>query len=614
MLTQTAPMMYALLGLNTLGITFTHYGTAPHWLTLPALGLILSVCLWRGVVLWRCRGQVIDAAVARRRLAAARALLIAVGLGVSGWAMLLTRYADAAHQMQVLFFLNVTLVCCCLCLTHLRTVTTIMGVITAPLILYFLSSDELAIRVTALTYVGVSVVMFGMQPICYGAFRRLVLLGAENEALALTDPLTGLPNRRSFFGRLQSAIDRAERQDGPLAIAIIDLDGFKPVNDAFGHLAGDRVLCEVGRRLQAAGCGWPARLGGDEFGLIIDGEPDLDALGRRLCAALQAPYALRDATAQIGASIGFAAFPTAASCAATLVERADYALYHAKALHRGTAIVYAPEHEARLRRHAAVEQALRSADLEREFDLAYQPIIDVAAGRIAAYEALARWTSPILGSVSPAEFIPVAERSGLMPALTLPLFRKALAAMRSWPAEVSLSFNLSAQDLATPQSLARLTEAIAAAGIPPARIIVEVTETALMRDLPAGRRALLDLKRLGLTVALDDFGTGHSSLSYVHQLPIDRLKIDRSFVADICGNPTSVNIVRSIIDLCRNLKMQCITEGVETREQMLLLHVIGCRAMQGYLFLRPQPESALTQAAAVALSPLSSLREAAPAV
>ena len=486
---------------------------------------------------------------------------------------------------------------------HLRAATLIIALIVLPMTLAFLLNEAVVVRATAVNFAAVIFVMIFVQSICYRDFRSLVRLGAENRALAHTDMLTGLPNRRSFFLRLDAAIAKIGYLPAPFVIAMIDLDGFKPVNDTFGHNAGDAVLSEVGRRLEAAmaGLGWAARLGGDEFGLVIVGAPDLEALGHQLCAALGASYVLRDATAQIGASIGFARYPETAETAELLVERADYALYSAKAHQRGEAICFTKAHEVRQRSRAVIEQALRGADLAAEFTLAFQPIVTAPDGRIAAYEALARWDSPMLGRVSPGDFIPIAERSGLILNLTQVLLRKALAALRSWPEETRISFNLSGHDIASADALARIRTLVVESGVAPRRIVFEVTEGCLLRDMNEARRALLALRALGVSVALDDFGTGYSSLSYLQHLPIRTLKIDRSFVADIDTNRASLNIVRSIIELCRTLDLTCIVEGIETEEQRRALCEAGCSHMQGFLFSRPLPLGELAALHALAL-------------
>jgi diguanylate cyclase (GGDEF)-like protein len=380
------------------------------------------------------------------------------------------------------------------------------------------------------------------------------------------------------------------------AVAVLDLDGFKPVNDAYGHAVGDQVLIEVGRRLRQR-CGdkfFAARLGGDEFGIVIDRdmvEDEMVEFGKNICALLQLPFVLPDVTAQLSGSIGFAQFPEGGRDASVLFERADYALYYAKQHCRGMPTIFSARHETAIRESSLIEQTLRHADLTRELSLAYQPIIDLATRRPTGFEALARWHSPTLGSIAPNVFIKLAERSELISQLSEILLHKTLEAMRSWPPFLSVAFNLSTRDIATNNTIARIRDIVTYSGIAPARIEFEITETAVMRDFEQARAALHALKEFGARIALDDFGTGYSSLSYVSRLPLDKIKIDRSFIAEIETDGTCSSIVKSMIDLCRNLKLECVIEGIETSAQLEILSGLGCRTAQGFYFARPMPAS-----------------------
>jgi predicted signal transduction protein with EAL and GGDEF domain len=352
------------------------------------------------------------------------------------------------------------------------------------------------------------------------------------------------------------------------------------------------VLEETGRRFaaqvtQQVGV---ARIGGDEFGLMVVGATayrQLLDLGDRLCGVIERPYVLPEGAARLSASIGFANFPEAGETTTQLVERAYYALHFAQAHRRGGTIIFSPEHETQIRHLNKIEESLRRADFEREISLHFQPIFDTALHEIMAFEALARWTSPVLGVVAPSMFIPVAERCDLIHALTEVLLRKALDAARSWPDAVRISFNLSARDLSAPAALERVIRTTLASGVAPHRIDFEITETALIQDFGQARTALDALKKLGARISLDDFGTGFSSLNSVHRLPIDKVKVDGSFVVGIDREPTARAIVKSIVDLCENLGLTCVIEGVETRAQMNALRELGATVMQGHLFGKP---------------------------
>jgi len=423
---------------------------------------------------------------------------------------------------------------------------------------------------------------------------RAVELAEENRCLANTDSLTGLPNRREFFERLDRAI-REEGACGGLVMGVIDLDGFKPINDLYGHAIGDCVLRECAVRLEgfASGATTIARLGGDEFAIFVRGqfnESDILRLGDEFCAAIRAPLRFADVHAGVSASIGFARFPADAMDGHHLYERADYALYFGKQNHRGGAVLFTSEHESKMLLNARIEQALRKADFESELTIEYQPLLHAETQRIVALEALTRWVSPDLGAVGPDVFIPVAETGELIHVITRTILRKALQAARSWPRDINLSFNISIRDLVSERALTQVLALIESSGFDPSRLEIEVTETSLIADFDRAAAAIAQLKAMGVNISLDDFGTGYSSLSYVHRLPLDMIKIDRSFVKDMHVNKVARDIVRSMIGLCVNLKLNCVTEGVETVEQFNMLRDYGCTYVQGYLFGRPVAE------------------------
>ena len=500
---------------------------------------------------------------------------------------------------------------------HLRgAAISLTVIVTVPFMFVFLQSGNLVLIAIALNFGMVAVIMTVLILTHFGEFSALVrsrgalaALSEENSRLAHLDSLTGLANRRSFFRDLASLIESSSAAGRGFALGMVDLDGFKPINDVYGHAAGDLVLDEVGRRL-AAVLGPDAklaRLGGDEFAFVLLdalAPVDLDAVGGTVCRALEAPFALPTGVAQIGASMGFAVFPAMASNREQLIERADYALYSAKAHKRGQPVIFTSDHENAIRERSILEQELRRADLDAELSLNFQPIVDVATDRVVAFEALARWDSPRLGSVPPMTFIVAAERIGLICALTTVLFGKAIDALREWPDDVTLSFNLSARDIASPAAMSRIAAMIARSGLAPGRFAFEITETALMLDFDAACESLSFLKATGAEISLDDFGTGYSSLGYVRRLPIDRIKVDRSFMADLLTDKASRDIVKTVLDLCRNLNLCCIVEGVETYEHVLILQAFGCRTMQGYYFGKPVPAHAVAGVSAF-LSPES---------
>jgi diguanylate cyclase (GGDEF)-like protein len=413
-----------------------------------------------------------------------------------------------------------------------------------------------------------------------------------NRSLANMDALTGLPNRRWFFDTLSEKFEQAKTSGKAVAVGVIDLDGFKPVNDLYGHSAGDKVLIEVAARLRALATPTlqVARLGGDEFGLILSGPfSSMDVLlkGKAICDSLRRPYSALGFVAQVSGSAGFSDVTGAPSKAEHLFEQADYALNYAKRSLRGQVVLFSDEHESEIRDLSIIDQNLRSADLQQELSLVYQPIFNTQTKTTLGFEALARWKNATLGDVPPMTFIRAAERSGMINEITEILLAKLLATAACWPEDIRLSFNLSVHDISSPRTVDRILGQIAGSGIDPARLDFEITETALMHDFDQARETLHRLRSVGCKIALDDFGTGHSSLSYVHQLPLDKIKVDRSFVCNIETEKTCRDVTRTIVDLCRNLELACVVEGVETIGQQTLVTQAGCTVMQGYLFSKP---------------------------
>ncbi len=412
-------------------------------------------------------------------------------------------------------------------------------------------------------------------------------LSDDNFRLASIDSLTDLPNRRSFFASLRALSEQALGIGGGFNVGLIDLDGFKQVNDIYGHASGDLVLQEVGVRLLAlAEPGiFFARLGGDEFGVLAQhklANETLVELGERICEALSQPYRVAGNVAELTGTIGWAAFPEAGTTVQQVFERADAALYVGKEGRRGTPVIFSTEHETRIRRSSLVAQELRHANLESELFLEFQPIYDAHSQRTIGMEALGRWHNERLGAVKPEEFIRIAERTDLILRVTEVLLRKALDEVSRWPSDLYLSFNLSAIDISTSPRARRLVDIVLASGVPAHHVNFEITETAVTRDFEQAHSSLTMIKQAGCRVSLDDFGTGYSSLSYVHRLPFDTIKIDRSFMTDVDSNSASKKIVKSVLDLCRNLGLECIVEGLETSSQADVVKALAlapCRAI-----------------------------------
>ena len=600
-LRKQIPTLYGLLCVNTLTLAATHLRVAPAFLTLIVPAFVVILCIARAVSWWRLRPEAMTEAQAIRQLNVTTGLTAVLSAMFVAWAMALREHGNPYEQCHAVIFICVTIIACTFCLTHLPAAAYVS---TGTVLVVFLASCALSgndvFVAVAIDTAFVTVVIVRILANNYRDFVDLVAskaeasrLSDENARLAHTDSLTGLPNRRYFFQRLEDMTRIYAAEGRRFALAIFDLDQFKPINDTYGHTAGDRVLAETARRLStfAGPDVTVVRLGGDEFGVIIHDPGPREAVIAfcdRICAVLQEPILLDEIRVVAGCSCGLAKFPSAGHMAEALFDRADYALYHSKSHRRGRTTLFSQVHEDAIRAERAVETALRTADLAAEMRLHYQPILDTATGEITLVEALARWTSRILGEVPPDRFIAAAERCGMIQAVTLLLLRKALDDCASLPPPVGLSFNLSAHDLVAPETVEAIIAIVRESELDPRRLTLELTETALMRDFEQAKTAIVALRALGIKVALDDFGTGYSSLGYVHRLPLDKIKIDRSFMAAV-DTEVGGSVIATILTLCRNLGLDGIAEGIETPDQREAARRHGCRYIQGYLVGRPMP-------------------------
>jgi diguanylate cyclase (GGDEF)-like protein/PAS domain S-box-containing protein len=414
--------------------------------------------------------------------------------------------------------------------------------------------------------------------------------------MAYHDGLTDLPNRAAFLQALAQMIEACGGTDEEFAVLCVDLDGLKEINDVFGHAMGDKVLVEVARRLQeTARGGVVARLSGDEFGLIIDGrQPEAgQVLAAQLADALARDFSIDGKAVRAGCTTGISVFPHNGSDAAALLANAGAALFRAKQKSRGTVNVFEPEMDQQIRDRRVLHQDLSVAIKNGELSLYYQPQAasgeTVATSKVIGFEGLARWMHPLRGFVSPVDFIPLAEESGLIVEMGAWILREACREAASWPVPLQIAVNLSPAQFMHGDVVSLVHSILLETGLAPGRLELEITEGVLIEDFDRGLALLRRLKALGVRISMDDFGSGYSSLSYLQAFPFDKIKIDRAFVINLGKTPQSANIVSAVIDLGHGLEMSIVAEGVETPEQLAFLASEGCDAVQGYLLGKPAP-------------------------
>jgi len=420
---------------------------------------------------------------------------------------------------------------------------------------------------------------------------------AEIVHLARHDPLTGLPNRAEFNARLENASRQMQRNGGAVTVMMVDLDRFKVVNDTLGHLAGDELLVEVGRRLQGA-IGEKdtlARLGGDEFAIIQRGGGDQRgnamALAIRIIDAISEPFDLNGHEANVGTSIGIAMAPEHGDAPEDLLKRADLALYNVKSRGRNDFRLFEHEMLEVANTQQSAERELKEAIAEGQFELHYQPVVDVRTRQLCGVETLVRWRHPAKGLISPDHFIPLAESTGLIKPLGEWILYRACADAVNWPAHVKIAVNISAVQFKKANLFDTILGALLKTGLAPERLELEITETSLLENREAHLTTIRRLKHLGLSIALDDFGTGFSSISYLTIFPFDKIKIDKSFTRDVLSRDECKAVVASTLALAQGLGIVTTVEGVETEEQYTYMRAAGAQLAQGYLFGKPVPIS-----------------------
>jgi diguanylate cyclase (GGDEF)-like protein len=410
--------------------------------------------------------------------------------------------------------------------------------------------------------------------------------------------------------RLQHALLRADRRRQPVAVMFLDLDNFKLVNDSLGHQQGDALLVAAARRLREClrTSDTVARLGGDEFAILLEDvgcEADAQRVADRIQEVLKPPFCLDGQEVFLTASIGITLSRSGQTSASEFLKEADIAMYQAKSLGRGRSVVFGPELSVRVSARLKLEAELRRALERGQFVVCFQPVVDVHRGQVCQVEALLRWQHPERGLIGPGEFIPVAEETGLIIPIGRWVLSEACRQLREWQVEdpkgapAVVGVNLSPRQFQDPNLVDEVARVLAETGLNPASLELEVTEAVMMPDLDLAVETLGRLKALGVRIALDDFGSGYSSLAYLARLPIDTIKVDRSFVAQVLDSPASRAVVRAVVGFGAQFGMTVVAEGVETEAQFRQVQALGCGYAQGYYFARPAPRAELARIVAV---------------
>jgi diguanylate cyclase (GGDEF)-like protein len=609
-LRRQVPIVYLLAFVNFSGMELATSGELSVGLNLPTF---IAVCGLARVLTWFLPGKPVTHELMVRRMMQTVVFAAAVCLTVCWRCIELLSDTDSTSHMAVMLFGGLTAIGVSYGLTALPAA----GRIPLMLIIFPLAAMTLLTKDPQFQWAGFSLVVVAALTTRLLAVHNRHLTDvirsrstianqielarhAHQEAViaATTDFLTGLPNRRAFVAALEEEIAR-EPCWGPFALAILDLDRFKAVNDTFGHGAGDALLKEVADRLlRAVGDrGTVARLGGDEFAVLLPG------VEHAAEASFVGAHILREVNGAM--RFGRRKFGVSACCGFAIAERggqsspsrvmadADLALYEAKDGAGGGVCVFEARMEAPRRRRVQIERALHVPLVEEQFRLNFQAIADLESGNVIAYEALARWTTPELGPVSPAEFVPIAEQLNLIDDINNHLMAKAFSEAVRWPGAIRLSFNLSAIQLCARGSAAILLGALAESGLPAGQLQVEVTETALLADLETARSNLTALRDSGVTIVLDDFGAGFSSIGYLRELRFDQIKLDGTLVTAAQDSADAKRLLSAVIGLCDILGVTAVAEHVESEELLLLVKELGCRAGQGFWLHKPVPAECL---------------------
>jgi diguanylate cyclase (GGDEF)-like protein len=605
-LRQQVPIVYLLGFVNLTGMELATSGTIAVGLNLPTF---VGICAAIRLLQWYGQSGKVTHEEMVRRLAQTVLFAALVCLAVCARCLHLLRTGDDASHMAVMLFGGLTAIGVSYGLTALPLAGRIpLLLIIVPLAAMAMLAGDAQFAWAAFGLVVVAALTMRLLSLhnrhltdlirsrSLIKHQHLLTECAHKEALvaATTDFLTNLPNRRAFVTAIESAIGDKDGETH-FVLGLLDLNRFKAVNDTFGHETGDLLLQQVADRLvdEVGSEGLVARLGGDEFGILLtDASNAVSArsIGARILAAVNRPVTIADRAFEVSASCGMTiGSRTPDMTPSRIMADADLALYQAKEEGSNSVAIFEPRMEAPRRRRLQIERALRAPQMEDALHVVFQPIVDLASGRILAHEALARWTDPDMGEVMPSEFIPIAEQLNLIQRLNDRLMDIAIAEARSWPSEIRLAFNLSALQLCERGFAATLLHKLRRAGLATNRLQVEVTETALLADFDRARQNIHGLHEAGVLIVLDDFGAGYASIGYLRELKFDQIKLDGALVTAAQDSSDGKRLLQAVIGLCDLLGVASVAEHIESEELLRLVMSLGCTAGQGFWLHRPVP-------------------------
>ncbi len=604
---RQVPWLYAILLVNLVGVNVSYVGQGQGLLN---TGNVLAVLLIARMIYWlRARKRLPPASAIPAELRKTFVICALFCVCYSWWSLSWYQDSIGDGRIPIVLFTSLAAIGCSFGLSAFPAAARLpLLMLAAPLAVQLISEGEVVpvgmgasiIMLTVVTFRLIAAHDEGFVKLVYSRFdierERERATTAERIAndekararqIADTDALTGIANRRAFLAEVEALARRGERN---VAVALIDLDGFKPINDTFGHETGDRLLVEISRRLQAVVPygGIVARLGGDEFALLFRcaDSAAAHAVGENAVKLAGEAFVSAHRALCISACVGVSFHGAERTDLRQSLRQADIALYSAKRAGKGRVAFFTSALEAEIRRRTAIEQALREPTIQDSIDLAFQPIIDLQTMELASFEALARWRHSELGWIAPSEFIPITERISVVEQISEGLLARAAAQAGRWPSSVSLSFNLSAVQLCTLSAAERIIEIIAEAGLSPSRLQIEVTETALLADFHLARRNLTHLRNHGVRILLDDFGAGYASISYLREIEFDAVKLDGTII-DRASNGGGFPLLHGVVRLCESMGLPCVAEHIETKAELDMMRDLGCRYGQGFGLARP---------------------------